>query len=126
MRLRREGGVTQYAPAPHYLVRVAGASIDALQRLRCSNTVVAIDRAIAAEERLAGERDAIAAIVFEAVRRCATDAERRPLIAFKRDLFNLRDVDPEPFASHFGDEEVAHLRRWRAAVRDYRDAQSEG
>jgi hypothetical protein len=118
--------MTRYAPAPHYLVRVAGASIDALRRLRSPETVASIDRGIAAEERLAASRDAVADIVFDAVRRCATDAERRPLIGLKRDVFNLRDIDPEPLATCFGGDELARLRDWRDAVRDYRDAQSDG
>lgn len=118
--------MTKYVPAPHYLVRVAGASIDALRRLRCSETVAAIDRTIDAEERLTATREGVAQIVFDAVRRCPTDAERRPLIALKRDIFNLRDIDPEPFASSMTGEELSRLREWRAAVRAWRDAETEG
>jgi len=75
---------------PHFVCRLSGLPVDAVESLRAPRCEALLARLHAVEEALAAARERVSALLHEAVRTEAGGETRKQLVNLRRDLFNLR------------------------------------
>lgn len=73
-----------------FMLRVAGLPVEAVHRLRCPDTRKWADRVLEAEERLSGLAAELSDPLTALVKATEDDAERRTVLALRRQVFNDR------------------------------------
>ncbi|HEX5726818.1 MAG TPA: lantibiotic dehydratase, partial [Longimicrobiaceae bacterium] len=115
--------------APRFVCRVSGAPADTVDSLRPARTLELLGTLQGVEDRLAGAREALSALLFAAIGRAADDKpQRNRLITLKRELYNLRPVSPaklEEAAAGLPPEEAGTVRRFQAELDERRRLEEE-
>lgn len=90
------GDVGSWELGRRFMLRVAGLPFAALEALRCPASVAWADEVLAGEHRLAEAGAALSDLLHEAVADNEDEADRRALLALRRQVFNTKPVkDPE-------------------------------
>lgn len=93
-RGRRSHGVSGKL-LPHFICRVAGLPVAALDDLRLSEGVEVADEILGIERSQAAARDDLVQVLYDAVGGTEDADLRAALIELKRDVHNLRNPDPD-------------------------------
>ncbi len=83
---------------PHFVCRVSGLPVESVELLRAAATSRLFEQMYQAEHQLHAEREAVAALLYETIGGIEEKKDRARLLRLKRDLYNLRSLQPEAVA----------------------------
>ncbi len=84
---------------PHFVCRVSGLPVDHVESLRAPQSEKLLDQLFAIEAQLDHEKESISQRLYEVVGTLENKKQRNDLLKLRRNLYNLRTVDPAFVAS---------------------------